>query len=158
MCSVDPSKSDCVCSVEVKESNDPIKSDCVCWVEEIESTDPSEISYVCAGEVTTPTENSCMCAGASSCNSVSSCERNMQNGHVEVPIVKPLSQGTPSSEPTRSVHVTEPHDTLSSSADSSVSSCKVAPDDTFECDCFRKASQEIRELQKVDSDLVPYFQ
>ena len=102
-----------------------------------------------------------MCAGevsASSCNSVSSCERNMQNGHVEAPIVKPLSQGTPSSEPTRSVHVTEPHDTLSSSADSSVSSCKVAPDDTFECDCFRKASHEIRELQIVDSDLVPYFQ
>ena len=47
---VSTSKSDCVCSVEVKESNDPSKSDCVCSVEVKESNDPSKSDCVCCVE------------------------------------------------------------------------------------------------------------
>ena len=73
-----------------------------------------------------------------------------------------MSQGAPGSEPTRSVHATEPSGRLSGDAtDSSNSSSEdveVAHDGTLECDCLRKASQEIHELQMKYPDLLVYFQ
>ena len=59
------------------------------------------------------------------------------NSQVEEPVAKPVSQGAPSREPTRSVHVTEPHSTSSRGANGLQDSCEkqgVAPDDTFKCD------------------------
>ena len=60
------------------------------------------------------------------------------------------------------MQVIEPNDTSCDGADiCSESSCKekeVVPDDTLECDCLRKASQEIRGLQREDVELLPYFQ
>ena len=120
-------------------------------------------------------ENSCqvVCASKvkeshgvdqSSCHDVTTAECSEPSSQVEEPIDKSMPQGTPSREPTGSVHVTEPSSTAGGGANNnSQSSCKdqevhVDPDDTQKCDCLRKASQEIRAVQKKDLDLVPYFQ
>ena len=97
-----------------------------------------------------------------SCYGVTTDERTAHvntSSPVEEPVEEPK---TPSREPTRSVQATEPNGTSCDGAGiCSESSCKekeVVPDDTLECDCLRKASQEIRDLQREDVDLLPYFQ
>ena len=105
-----------------------------------------------------------MCVPAlNSCYSIAANVFAAHNDHsssIEEPVGHPLSQGAPSREPTRSVHVTEPSGTSSSDDESAYENPSPvgAPDDTLKCDCLRKASQDVRELQLKDVELIPYFQ
>ena len=68
---------------------------------------------------------------------------------------------TRSIEPVKSIP--KPTDTSSGNDDvagfqNSYKDQTVTPDDTLNCDCLKKAPHKIRQLQREDVNLLPYFQ